>query len=58
MIDLTDGTVSLFVEAERRIGDTWKIETEARFLVNTDRRNTLAPFERDSFVNLRLARYF
>ncbi len=22
------------------------------------RRNTLAPFERDSFVNLRLARYF
>jgi hypothetical protein len=33
-------------------------QAEARFLVNTDRRNTLAPFERDSFVNLRLARYF
>ena len=58
VIDLEDGTVSLFVEAERRIGDTWKVEAEARFLVNTDRRNTLAPFERDSFVNLRLARYF
>ena len=58
VIDVEDGTVSLFVEAERRIGDTWKIEAEARFLVNTDRRNTLAPFERDSFVNLRLSRYF
>ncbi len=58
VIDVEDGTVSLFVEAERRIGDTWKIETEARFLVNTDRRNALAPFERDSFVNLRLLRYF
>ncbi len=58
VIDVEDGTISLFVEAERRIGDTWKIETEARFLVNTDRRNTLAPFERDSFVNLRLSRFF
>ena len=58
MIDVEDGTISLFVEAERRLGDTWKIEAEARFLVNTDRRNALAPFERDSFVNLRLSRYF
>ncbi len=55
---MEDGTVSLFVEADRRIGDTWKIEIEARFLVNIDRRNTLAPFERDGFVNLRLLRYF
>ena len=58
VIDVEDGTVSAFVEAERRIGDTWKIEAEARFLVNTDRSNTLAPFKRDSFVNFRLSRYF
>ena len=58
VIDVEDGTVSLFVEAERRIGDSWKIEADARFLVNTDRRNGLAPFKRDTFFNLRLVRYF
>ena len=58
VIDVEDASVSLFVEAKQRIGDAWKVEAEARFLVNTDRRNTLAPFERDSFVNLRLSRYF
>ena len=58
VIDVEDGTVSGFVEVALRIGDSWKIEVEARFLVNTDPSNTLVPFERDSFVNLRLSRFF
>ena len=58
VIDTEDASLSFFVEAERRIGDNWKIETEARLFGNVDEKNALAPFERDSFVNLRLSRFF
>ena len=56
--DMDDGTSSLFVEAERRIGDSWKVEAEARFLVNVDPANAFAPFKRDSFFNFRVSRFF
>jgi len=55
--DLDDGTFSLFVEGERHIGDRWKIETEAHFLVNVDPANALAPFKRDSFFNFQVSRF-
>ena len=58
IIDAEDGTLSFFVEAERRIGDRWKIEAEARLLGNVGDKNVLAPFKRDSFLNLRLSRFF
>ncbi len=58
VIDAEDGSLSLFLEAERRIGDSWKIEAEARLLGNIDDKNTLAPFKRDSFLNFRLSRFF
>ncbi|NKB60349.1 MAG: hypothetical protein GKS00_28920 [Alphaproteobacteria bacterium] len=58
VIDAEDGSLSFFLEAERRLGDTWKIEAEARLLGNVDDKNTLAPFKRDSFFNLRLSRFF
>ena len=58
VVDMDDGTSSLFVEAERRIGDSWKVEAEARFLVNVDPANAFAPFKRDSFFNFRVSRFF
>lgn len=58
VIDVEDGSLSFFIEAERRLGDSWKIEAEARLLGNIDEQNTLAPFKRDSFFNLRLSRFF
>lgn len=58
VIDAEDGSLSFFIEAERRIGNSWKIEAEARLLGNVDEKNTLAPFKRDSFFNLRLSRFF
>lgn len=58
IIDLSDGTTSFRVEADRRIGDTWTVELEAQFLVNVDEGNTLAPFEQDSFINLKLSKFF
>lgn len=58
IVDLEDGTMSFLIEAERRIGDNWKIEAEARILANVDSTNAVAAFKRDSFINLRVARHF
>lgn len=57
-IDVEDGTVSLLVEAERRISDSWKIEIKARILANPATGNPLVSYKRDSFFNLRLAYHF
>lgn len=58
IVDVEDGTTSLSLEADTRLGDTWKVEAEARFLLNTPSGSDLELFERDSFLNLRLVRYF
>ena len=55
---MDDGTFSIFVEGERHIGDRWKIEAEARFLLNVDPAKALAPFKWDSFFNFRVSRFF
>jgi hypothetical protein len=46
------------VEAERRVGDAWKIEAEVRWFVGVDANDPLlGGFRNDSFVTLRLSRY-
>lgn len=46
------------VEAERRVGDAWKIEAEVRWFVGVDANDPLlGGFRNDSFVILRLSRY-
>jgi hypothetical protein len=47
-----------FVEAERRIGDSWKIEIESRFLLNLPDDDPLAGIRADDFVTLRLSKFF
>ena len=58
IIDLEDASTGLFVEAERRLGESWKIELESRWFINVDDENEAVIFERDSFVNLRLSWFF
>ena len=55
--DVDDAAISGLLEAERRIGQNWTGELEARFFVNTE-ENLLAAFKRDSYVTMRLTRYF
>lgn len=55
IIDLDDATTSIFVEAERRLTDSWKAELEARWVGYADDDNALATFKRDSSVTLRLS---
>ncbi|MEM9388288.1 MAG: hypothetical protein AAGA68_24770 [Pseudomonadota bacterium] len=56
--DLEDGTTSASIEAERRFGQVWTGELEARLFLAVDRNNLIDAFARDSFVTLRLTRYF
>jgi len=58
VIDAKDGTTSLSIKADRRVGDIWKIKVDARFQIKSAQKNISAPFKRDSYINLRLARYF
>ena len=58
VIDWEDGTTSLRLEAERRVGNDWKIELETQWLLNTADGNGLQAFEEDSFAVTRLTRFF
>ena len=58
VVDLDDGSIAGLLEAERRVGEHYRIELESRFFVGIDTTNTLGAFEDDSFVTLRISRYF
>jgi hypothetical protein len=46
------------VEAERRLGDSWKIELEGRFFLNVPDGDVLFGVRDDDFLMLRLTRFF
>lgn len=53
----TNGTFAI-LEAERRIGETWKFEAEVRWFLDVEPGDPLlGGFRNDSFITLRLARY-
>lgn len=59
IVDQSNQSTLLNVEAERRIGESWKIEMEARFFVNVDDSEpVLSGIQRDDHVLLRLSRFF
>ncbi len=59
MVDRDSRATSLSVEAERRIGQNWKLELELRALFNTGIDETvLGGLREDDFLLMRLSRYF
>ncbi|MEM6913390.1 MAG: hypothetical protein AAF511_05385 [Pseudomonadota bacterium] len=56
--DLENGSSSGLIEAERRFGQNWTAELEARFFYNVDNEDLLRAFEDDSVLTFRLTRYF
>jgi hypothetical protein len=56
--DLDDEDVSSFVEASRRLGDSFKIELEARSFNSSNLKRPLYSFRQDDFVQAELAWYF
>ncbi len=58
MIDAGSAGRSYNVEAERRIGDNWKLSLEARGVFHVKPGDFLYQFRRDNSLRINLARYF
>lgn len=58
IFDLDTSAKTVFVEASRRLGDTWRVTLDARFFMDTPPFDPLFVFRRDDFIQLRLARFF
>jgi hypothetical protein len=55
--DRDEGGGIMFLEGQRRLWERWRFETELRWLADA-KGPELSGFQRDSFVSVRLARYF
>ena len=58
MRDLDDGSSSLRLEAERRLGSHLKLELEAQLFINSSANATSRAFQNDDFIVLRLAHHY
>lgn len=58
IFDLEDESYSVRLEAERRIGDSLKVELEGQLFTNTRDDSLTAAFKDDDFVVLRLSQFF
>lgn len=57
-IDREKGTITFFAEANRRIGDSWKISAKALGFDKVDETDFLYLIRKDGFVEFSLAKYF
>lgn len=58
VIDRDNHASQLSVEAERRLTNHWKTELESRWFLNSGSNNVANAFKNDSYVTLRISRYF
>ena len=58
VVDHSNGTRSISLEASRRLGDRWKLELDVRGYSHVADDDLLFSFRRDAHVQVRLARYF
>ena len=56
--DLEDESNSVRVEAERRIGNHWKVELEAQWFANTRTNSVTNIFKDDDFSLIKFSRFF
>ncbi|MDH3712650.1 MAG: hypothetical protein OET44_02250 [Gammaproteobacteria bacterium] len=56
--DLGDGGQSISLEASRRLGDSFKLNLDARSFINTENDPQLDLFSRDDFVRVELGYFF
>ncbi len=58
IIDLEDESTSLRLEAERRIGDSFKVELEGQLFSNANDDSLPSVFKQDDFIQLSISKYF
>ncbi len=56
--DVKNQSTLFIVEAKRRLGDSFSLEAEGRFFVNTSEDQLLQNFSNDSFIDLNLRWHF
>ncbi|MBL4670175.1 MAG: hypothetical protein JKY30_13055 [Flavobacteriales bacterium] len=57
-IDREKGTITFFIEANRRIGDSWRASVKALGFDKVDETDFLYLIRKDGFVEFSLAKYF
>ncbi|HED19670.1 MAG TPA: hypothetical protein ENI74_09240 [Gammaproteobacteria bacterium] len=58
VVDRGTRASQLSVEAERRLDNNWKLELESRWFINSGNSGLVSTFRNDSYVTLRVSRYF
>ena len=58
IVDLNGGGQSLSLEASRRLGNSFKLNLDARSFMNTEDDPQLDLFSRDDFVRVEFAYFF
>lgn len=58
IVDLDGNGQTFSVEASRRIGNDWVLALEGSSLSNVPEDTSLASFKKDSFIRLKMTRYF
>ena len=56
--DAEGNAMALNLEASRRIGESWKVELEARAWNGVENDDPMAPLRRDDYVQLTMSRFF
>lgn len=56
--DFDHNSKSFRVELQRRISDSWKLESELQIFSNVDKKDPLRIFRRDDYLQIDLAYYF
>jgi hypothetical protein len=56
--DIETHTVAGFIEASRRLGDSWTLEAQLRTFSGTEQGRPLYSYRFDNFVQIELARHF
>ncbi len=57
-IDAEERSIGMFVEGQRRFGQNWTAEIEARLFLNPNENDIASTFRDDDFITFRLTRYF
>ncbi|MGI9542485.1 MAG: hypothetical protein ACR2MX_04450 [Cyclobacteriaceae bacterium] len=58
IFDLDNSSKFFSVEGSRRIGDSWKVEVEARIFQDVSKEEFFYNFREDSFLQLRFSKFF
>ena len=58
VVDVDNQSTALFIEAERRLGDNWKLEFESRWFLNAQNDDPLAAVEDDDLIQLRISYFY